>query len=147
MRMAEACTLQLKPDKQILLQTTLMIQEAETPETGLFQYTKPLRDAPGDLALAAVARTITTYDQNVITDLLESSSEDERKDPEVPALHTLDFVPGTLSIFAGSKSLHRVTKVEGSCSRLVAVFTFASQPGFQNTPAVQKMFWGRAAQS
>jgi hypothetical protein len=123
-----------------------MLQEAETPGTGLFQYTKPLRDKPDDLALEPVARTIDAYDKNVTTDLLESSSQNEEKNSGTPTLYTLDFVPGTLSIFAGSKSLHRVTKVEGSCSRLVAVFTFASQPGFQNTPAVQKMFWGRSAQ-
>jgi hypothetical protein len=123
-----------------------MLREAETSGTGLFQYTKPLRDKPDDLALEQVARTIDAYDKNVTTDLLESSSQNEDKNSGTPKLHTLDFVPGTLSIFAGSKSLHRVTKVEGSCSRLVAVFTFASQPGFQNTPAVQKMFWGRSAQ-
>ena len=64
-----------------------------------------------------------------------------------PVLHTLEFEPGTLSIFAGSKSLHRVTKVEGNQSRLVAVLTFASQPGFRNTPKVQKLFWGRSVPS
>jgi hypothetical protein len=124
-----------------------MLREAETPGTGLFQYTKALRDKPDDLALEQVARTIDAYDKNVTTDLLESSSQnEEEKNSGTPTLHTLDFVPGTLFIFAGSKSLHRVTKVEGSCSRLVAVFTFASQPGFKNTPAIQKMFRGRSVQ-
>ena len=126
--------------------TTLMLQEASKEGTGLFQYTRPLRDRPDDLALEVVAKTITRYDKSSNSTLLEAQSPNEDVgDLETPPLHTLDFVPGTLSIFAGSKSLHRVTKVEGNCSRLVAVFTFASQPGFQNTPEVQKMFWGRSS--
>eukprot|EP00980_Cylindrotheca_fusiformis_P015038 scaffold4150_cov117-Cylindrotheca_fusiformis.AAC.4 len=80
--------------------TTLMIQEAETPGTGLFQYTKPLRETSDDLALESVARTIATYDDTVdMTDLLESSATP----------------PNTET--TSSKSLHRVTKVEGGCSR------------------------------
>jgi hypothetical protein len=124
--------------------TTLMLQEASVRTTGLFQYTNPLRDHSKDLALKSVAQTITTYDSAVSNPFVELESEETKNGKEVP-LHTLDFVPGTLSIFAGSKSLHRVTKVEGKCSRLVAVLTFASQPGFRNTPAVQKLFWGRSA--
>lgn len=128
-----------------------MLQESETPGSGLFQYTKPLRDTPDDLALSSVANAIYTYANETVTQsLLEASLVGDTKNGEsnsssTPSLHTLDFVPGTLSIFAGSKSLHRVTQVEGKVSRLVAVFTFASQPGFQNTPAIQTMFWGRSS--
>jgi hypothetical protein len=119
--------------------TTLMLQEASDRSTGLFQYTNPLRESPSDLALPLVAATIQAYDTTVTqTNAFEEQSE------VIPPLHTLDFQPGTLSIFAGSKSLHRVTRVHGSCSRLVAVLTFASVPGFKNSPAVQKLFWGRS---
>jgi hypothetical protein len=76
-----------------------MLQEAEIPGTGLFQYTKALRDKPDDLAFEQVARTIDAYDKNVTTDLLESSSQKEDKNSGTPTLHTLDSVPGTLSIF------------------------------------------------
>ena len=120
-----------------------MLQESEVSGTGLFQYTNPLRDTPDDLALTSVASAINTYASDAVTkNLLETPVDTSIK---APPLHTLDFVPGTLSIFAGSKSLHRVTKIEGKVSRLVAVFTFASEPGFQNTPAIQKMFWGRSS--
>ena len=118
-----------------------MLQEASVTQTGLFQYTNPLRDSPDDLTLRTVAKTISKYDTSVSTTFSEMECEE---DTDVP-LHTLEFVPGTLSIFAGSKSLHRVTKVEGDCSRLVAVLTFASSPGFRNSAAVQKLFWGRSA--
>lgn len=120
-----------------------MLQEAETPGTGLFQYTNPLRDNPNDLALTSVANAIHTYASDTVANIRPLEATERMTTP--PLLHTLDFVPGTLSIFAGSKSLHRVTQVQGNVSRLVAVFTFASQPGFQNTPAIQKMFWGRSS--
>ncbi|CAJ1942080.1 unnamed protein product [Cylindrotheca closterium] len=147
--------------------TTLMLQESEIPGTGLFQYTKPLRDSPDDLALTSVANAIHAYANDAVTTksrlLLEASSakeqtisdnnnnndddDDDKSNSSsfAPSLHTLDFAPGTLSIFAGSKSLHRVTRVKGKRSRLVAVFTFASQPGFQNTSTIQNMFWGRSS--
>jgi hypothetical protein len=127
--------------------TTLMLQEASTPGTGLFQYTNPLRQQPEDLALQSVASAIATYDSNAQDHFheLESNKGGSPKNAvPPPLLHSLEFVPATLSIFAGSKSLHRVTKVEGICSRLTAILTFASKPGFRNSPAIQKLFWGRS---
>lgn len=121
--------------------TTLMLQEAQDLSSGLFQYTNPLRDSPNDLALGSVSRAIHEYDP-FATDPFDEQGNDELEG--APPLHTLDFRPGTLSIFAGSKSLHRVTTVKGDSSRLVAVLTFASVPGFRNSPAVQKLFWGRS---
>lgn len=118
--------------------TTLMLQEAETG--GLFQHTDPLRADSNDLAAPTVARTIQAYDADRST---TPFAEDTNNN--TPALHTLDFHPGTLSILAGSRSLHRVTTIHGSTSRLVAVLTFADTPGFCNSAAVQKMFWGRSA--
>ena len=127
--------------------TTLMLQEAQDRSSGLFQYTNPLRDSPDDLALESVARTIHEYDKVARDPFHEQTcSQDGRTafGGAGPPLHTLDFKAGTLSIFAGSKSLHRVTQVKGDCSRLVAVLTFASVPGFRNSAAVQKLFWGRS---
>lgn len=127
-----------------------MLQESGDPGTGLFQYTKPLRDNPDDLALTSVANAINTYANDVVTKspleaAVKETNNDKSPSSSPPTLQTLDFVPGTLSIFAGSKSLHRVTKVEGKVSRLVVVFTFSSEPGFQNSPAIQNMFWGRSS--
>ena len=119
--------------------TTLMLQEADVEGTGLFQYTHPLRSDSNDLALESVAAVLRKHDDTV--------DGDDFCEPQSPctALHTLEFTPGTLSIFSGSRSLHRVTRVEGDQSRLVAVLTFASEPGFRNSPEVQTLFWGRAA--
>ena len=108
--------------------TTLMLQEASVEGTGLFQYTHPLRHDPDEMALESVAATLTEYDETV------QGSGFCEKEMRPPSLHTLKFTPGTLSIFSGSKSLHRVTRVEGDRSRLVAIFTFASRQGFKNSP-------------
>jgi hypothetical protein len=119
--------------------TTLMLQEASDPTTGLFQYTNPLRDSTDDFVENAVASVLKTYDATA------AGKEFDNYNGCVIPLHTLDFKPGTLSIFAGSKSLHRVTQVKGNQSRLVAVLTFSSKPGFCNSAAVQKLFWGRTS--
>jgi hypothetical protein len=106
--------------------------------------TAPLRTDQSDLALKAVAATIQTHDQ-------ENPPCRLREEPvataaQVPPLHTLNFRPGTLSIFSGSRSLHRVTRVEGRQSRLVAVLTYGQEQGFCNSAAVQNLFWGRSVQ-
>lgn len=72
-------------------------------------------------------------------ELMENLVEERRMD----LVRTLDFKPGTLSIFQGSKCLHRVTDCVGTKDRLVAVFAWASKPKVKNSPKVQEMFWGR----
>lgn len=128
---------------------TLMFQTAEDPASGLFQYTNPLRNHDEhDLALEATATALHLYDQEGLRGkrLSEFQALALLNGASPPVLHTLDFQPGTLLVLAGSKSLHRVTEVRGMRSRLVAVLTFASRPGFCNSAAVQKMFWGRSYQ-
>ena len=126
--------------------TTIMIREANVEGSGLFQYTPPLRETSDDLALEAVGQTIRTYclEEKEYKDLTFPEGVDKAA-RECPPLHTLEFRPGTLSIFSGSKSLHRVTAIRGSVSRLTAVLTFSKMPGFRNSKAVQEMFWGRSA--
>jgi hypothetical protein len=146
---------------------TLMLQDAEDPQSGLFQYTDPIRSqAQGDddeyltLELKQTADVFRDHEHDshgsdgsaagaVSSEerFAEHDGKDNNrnKDHHSPVLHTLDFRPGTLLVLAGSRSLHRVTTVKGNRSRFVAVLTFASKPGFSNTPEVQEMFWGRTA--
>jgi len=56
----------------------------------------------------------------------------------------LPFTQGTLLIFGGRQTLHRVTQVGGKRPRLVPVICYAESPGMQNSEAVRKLFWGRA---
>ena len=55
----------------------------------------------------------------------------------------LPFTEGTLLIFGGRHTLHRVARVGGARPRLVPVFTYAEQPGLVNSEAVRMLFWGR----
>jgi len=98
---------------------TLMVQPADAG--GLFQYAPNIR-SPGDDAFEVVGG-ILDGDRN--------------------AVRVLSLEPGTLSIFAGHNTLHRVTGVEGNNHRLVPVLAYATRPDAQNSEAVRELFWGR----
>ncbi len=56
----------------------------------------------------------------------------------------LPFTPGTLLIFGGRQTVHRVTEVRGSVPRLVPVFCYSEIPNHVNSEKVRRLFWGRA---
>ena len=56
----------------------------------------------------------------------------------------MPFESGTLSIFSGHRTLHRVTRIGGARHRLVAVLCYNQEPGVANSDEVRKLFWGRA---
>ena len=51
---------------------------------------------------------------------------------------------GTLNVFRGLNTPHRVTPVEGSRSRMVAVFSFYDRPGVRFSTEERIGFYGRA---
>lgn len=99
---------------------TLMLSTAESG--GHFEYVAGARSAR-DEGYARVARIL---------------------DGEVAPVR-MPFEPGTLSIFAGHRTLHRVTRVEGRRHRLVAVLAYNRAPGVGNSDEVRRLFWGRVA--
>ncbi|GMI42123.1 hypothetical protein TrCOL_g1783 [Triparma columacea] len=111
--------------------TTLMLQKPLAG--GTFEYTPRLRKSQDEYAF------------NVVEDVIENEDTDYANLKAGSSVKALQFEPGTLSIFAGRYSLHRVSNVEGPKDRLVAVFTFAREEGFKNSPEVQKLFWGRTS--
>ncbi len=98
---------------------TLMVQPADAG--GLFQYVANVRSEDDD-NYAGVEAIL---------------------DGDESAVETLPLKPGTLSIFAGRHTLHRVTKVEGDAHRLVPVLCYSRNAGVKNSDAVRKLFWGR----
>jgi hypothetical protein len=56
----------------------------------------------------------------------------------------LSFTVGTLLIFSGSKTIHRVTRVSGDKLRLVPVLCYSERQNEQNSETVRNMFWGRS---
>jgi hypothetical protein len=99
--------------------TTLMLQAAEAG--GFFEYVPHLRTGDG-AEHDAVGRIL---------------------DGEEGAVRRLPFAAGTLSIFAGHVSMHRVTELGGGRLRLVAVLAFHGKPGVTNSDTVRQLFWGR----
>ena len=138
--------------------TTLMIQKPE--HGGIFQYTAPLRNNSNDLVEDLVESAMDDDNQaqeneeqeqeqgeaTKITKLESSLTKKNIQKKPLVRRKNLTFEEGTLSIFSGRKSLHRVTECSGNLDRLVAVFTFASEEAYKNSPEVRKLFWGRTGE-
>jgi hypothetical protein len=101
--------------------TTLLLQSPS--EGGEFLYRSDLR-TEGDPNYDGVARLL--------------SGED-------PQVKTLRLSAGTLNVFRGRNTAHRVSIVRGSGQRMVAVFSYYDRPGVTFTREEQIGFYGRTA--
>ena len=97
---------------------TLMLQAPESG--GAFEYVPQIRGL--------------TDEKTIVANVLNG---DRSQVMELP------FSAGTLLIFGGRQTIHRVTRVHGLRPRLVPVLCYSEKPGLTNSPAVQKLFWGR----
>jgi len=59
-------------------------------------------------------------------------------------VHTLHQGAGDLVVFQGRYTLHRVTEVQGSAPRIIAVLSYDAKPGTTLTPHTRTTFYGRA---
>ena len=64
------------------------------------------------------------------------------KDPE---MRQMSVRPGTLNVFRGVNTPHRVTPVQGDRARMIAVLTYYEYPGAKFTETEQLGFYGRTA--
>jgi hypothetical protein len=101
--------------------TTLLLQKPESG--GEFEYRSNLR-SDADPNYDGVAR------------LLEGKDNDVK---------VMSVNPGTLNVFKGKNTLHRVTPVKGPKDRYVAVFSYYERPGVMFSKEDQVGFYGRAA--
>jgi hypothetical protein len=56
---------------------------------------------------------------------------------------TLPMTPGTLLVFAGRNSLHRVSPISGATPRLVALFGYDTKPGTMSSELLKEVRYGR----
>ena len=99
---------------------TLLLQEPE--EGGEFQYVRDLRDADeGEMNFDGVADVL----DGVVT----------------PA--TLPVTAGTLVLFRGRNSMHRVTPTIGGRTRILVVLAYNAAPGIALSEAARMTFYGR----
>ena len=61
----------------------------------------------------------------------------------LPGVRTMSGEPGTLALFRGHWSPHRVTPVEGDRVRVNAVLAYARAPGHRLQPETYRIFYGR----
>ena len=99
--------------------TTLLLQAPE--EGGDFVYRSDLRTA-ADPNYDGVVRLM------------------RGEDPEVK---TLKVSAGTLNVFKGKNTAHKVSTVKGNRERMIAVFTYYEKPGVMFTREEQLGFYGR----
>lgn len=100
---------------------TLLLQAPD--EGGAFEYRTDLR-TPNDPNYDGVAKLL------------------QGKDPQ---MKSMQVVPGTLNVFKGVNTPHRVTPVKGDKARMIAVLTYYEAPGAMFTETEQLGFYGRTA--
>jgi hypothetical protein len=100
--------------------TTLLLQAAQSG--GDFEYRSGLRSAD-DPNYSGVARALAGDD---------------------PRICRAPLAAGTLNVFAGRNTLHRVSPVVGARSRLIAVLSYYEKPGVKMSAEDLRGFYGRA---
>ncbi len=103
--------------------TTLLIQQADIG--GEFQYRFNLR-SDDDPNYAGVARVLLGQDE---------------------AVRTLPLAPGTLNVFKGKNTLHRVSPPRGRKDRIIAIFSYYDRPGVTFSREESLAFYGRAREA
>lgn len=100
--------------------TTLLLQAPATG--GEFEYAKDLRrdDEPN---YDGVARLLNGDEPTTL----------------------MPLEPGTLNVFRGKNTAHRVTEVKGNRDRIIAVYSFFDRPGVTFTEEDRIGFYGRAS--
>ncbi len=97
---------------------TLMLQAPESG--GAFEYVPKIRGLEDE--------------HSIVRDILNDQYD---------GVVELPFTAGTLLIFGGRQTIHRVTRVSGKVPRLVPVLCYSEQPGQSNSDGVRQLFWGR----
>ena len=62
-----------------------------------------------------------------------------------PDMRSLTLRPGTLNVFRGKNTPHKVSPVAGSKARIIAVFSFFDRSGVEFSDQERIGFYGRAA--
>ena len=99
---------------------TLLIEKPEAG--GEFEYVKDMRDAErNELNFDAVG--------NLLDGVVDTS--------------VLTIDPGSLVLFRGKNSIHRVSPVIGKKTRMMAVLAYNTKPGVQLSESARMTFYGR----
>ena len=89
---------------------------------GAFEYLKDVRDADAG-----------EFNFDMVEKLLDGEIKPSK----------LEMEPGTLVLFRGRNSIHRVTPTEGDKTRMLAVLAYNSEPGIELSESARMTFYGR----
>ena len=102
---------------------TLLLQKPEAG--GEFEYVKNIRNIENnDMGYEAVSKIIY-----------------KKKKPK-----KLEIKPGTLVLFRGKNSMHRVTPTIGNLTRMLVVFAYNAKPAISLSKTAQKTFYGKTSE-
>jgi hypothetical protein len=93
-------------------------------------------DDGGDFEYVPLIRSSTDENYDAVRSLLKGSEESVVRVP----MH-----PGTMLLFEGRNSIHRVTLIRGSTTRLVALLAYDTKPGTRSSKLLQRARYGREA--
>jgi hypothetical protein len=90
----------------------------------------------GDFEVAPRVRTADDERYDAVARVLDGSA---------PDVITLPMRPGTLLVFEGRNSIHRVTPIDGDVTRLVGLFGYDTKPGTTSSELLKLVRYGRSA--
>ena len=93
-------------------------------------------DAGGDFEVAPFVRSADDECYDDVARVL---------DGDRAPLTVFPMTPGTLLVFAGRNSIHRVSPIEGSTERLVGLFGYDTEPGTMSSDLLKAVRYGRVA--
>ena len=101
-----------------------------------FVVSLALRDAErgGDFEFTPLVRSATDECYPAVQAVLEG---------DATRVCTLPMQPGTLLLFEGRHSLHRVTRIEGATTRLVALLAYDTKPDTVSSELLRRVRYGR----
>jgi hypothetical protein len=88
----------------------------------------------GDFEYVPFIRTQENQNYSTVEEVLRGSSF---------AIERLPMCPGTLVLFEGRNSIHRVTRIQGGVPRLVALLGYDTRPDVMSTDHLRFMRYGR----
>jgi len=93
-------------------------------------------DAGGDFEVAPQIRTAGDEHYDAVAEVLAGDAE---------RVVTLPMTPGTLLVFAGRYSIHRVSPIAGPTPRLVALLGYDTKPGTMSSELLKEVRYGRVS--
>ena len=89
----------------------------------------------GDFEVVPLVRSESDERFDLVREVMRGNGGD--------AVATIPMTPGTLMVFEGRRSLHRVSPIRGARPRWVALLAYDTKPGTDSSPLLKRVRYGR----